>query len=506
MNQLLQHPILEPLGWTLIHFLWQGAMLALLLAIGLTLLRSRPAQMRYTLSCLVLVALALCPLLTFLLLAPHPATAFVGVAGVTLSVHKVAPYLPLLVWSWGIGVIALSTHLFLGWLGVYRLAHKQVAPVPHWLETRFEQIARNMGIRRRVTLLASGLAQAPMAFGFVRQIVLLPAGALVGLSPKALEAILAHELAHIRRHDYLVNFLQTLLEVVLFYHPAIWWVSRQIREERENCCDDLAVALLGDKKLYAHALASLEEWRGQVNQPALAANGGDLLHRIRRILGVAVPRPLSTKAGAVGTGLLLAGTLCLLLCLSAPKAKTAVTRRAVKAVSIPTEPTESQLPPDVPPLKGHPNVTFATPATGHTPFSTKPAPTHKPVRLQTPKAIVRAEADTPTPVKPPTPKAKPEVPVDLVSEVDDDHDPDTAWLKPIVQSAQKAALKNFAKLEVQAQIDKGLDEANRAIQEAHKEIQKAEAEEQSLEAKRAIKVGHEAINLVQKALAGLGKH
>src|SRR6185503_3583474 len=120
--------------------------------------------------------------------------------------------------------------------------------------------------------------------GWVKPAVLLPAAALTGLSTVQLESLLAHELAHVRRHDYLVNLLQGLIETLLFYHPAVWWVSRQIRREREHCCDDIAVALCGDVKLYAGALAQLEELRGRVLEPALAATGGELLGRIRRLL------------------------------------------------------------------------------------------------------------------------------------------------------------------------------------------------------------------------------
>jgi hypothetical protein len=150
----------------------------------------------------------------------------------------------------------------------------------------------------------------------MKPVVLLPASALAGLSPHQLEAILAHELAHIRRHDYLVNLVQTLVETLLFYHPAVWWLSRRIRAERENCCDDLAVSLSGDAYTYAKALADLEALRGSGAPLVIAANGGSLVHRVRRLLGapthagrapgwlagsVSVVVMLGIAAGAVGT-------------------------------------------------------------------------------------------------------------------------------------------------------------------------------------------------------------
>ena len=128
----------------------------------------------------------------------------------------------------------------------------------------------------------------PTVIGWLKPVVLLPASALAALSPQQLEAILAHELAHIRRHDYLVNLLQTLVETLLFYHPAVWWLSRRIRIERENCCDDLAVSLCGDPVAYANALADLESLRSETaptHHIAMAATGGALLQRVRRLLG-----------------------------------------------------------------------------------------------------------------------------------------------------------------------------------------------------------------------------
>src|ERR1700677_2488212 len=114
----------------------------------------------------------------------------------------------------------------------------------------------------------------------------MPGGALAGLPVDQVEALLAHELAHIWRNDYLVNLLQSVAEAVLFYHPAVWWVSEQIRAERELCCDDLAVAACGgDVLTYARALAGVESFRPAHTDTVLAANGGSLVSRIRRLIG-----------------------------------------------------------------------------------------------------------------------------------------------------------------------------------------------------------------------------
>jgi beta-lactamase regulating signal transducer with metallopeptidase domain len=132
--------------------------------------------------------------------------------------------------------------------------------------------------------LESSLVDAPTVIGFLKPVILLPTSALTGLSMQQLELLLAHELAHIRRHDYLVNILQSVIETLLFYHPAVWWVSHRIRVEREHCCDDVAVRVSGNAVVYAKALATLETLRHEP-QLALAANGGQLVKRIKRVLG-----------------------------------------------------------------------------------------------------------------------------------------------------------------------------------------------------------------------------
>jgi beta-lactamase regulating signal transducer with metallopeptidase domain len=141
----------------------------------------------------------------------------------------------------------------------------------------------------------------------LRPVILLPASALTGLSPQQLEAIIAHELAHIRRHDYLINLLQTVVETLLFYHPAVWWVSRRIRQEREHCCDDLAVAVCGDALTYARALLEMEQLRAAGPQLAMAANGGSLMNRIQRLVG-AQPKH-SNRFGGLFAGVITLTTL-----------------------------------------------------------------------------------------------------------------------------------------------------------------------------------------------------
>src|SRR6185295_3081242 len=160
--------------------------------------------------------------------------------------------------------------------------------------------AQRLGVRQAVAILQSTLVDVPAVVVVVRPLVLVPASALTGLSTRELEAVLAHELAHIRRHDYLVNLLQTTIETLFFYHPAVWWVSAQARQEREHCCDDLAVAACGDVLTYARALTALEHLRGCEVQLAVAASGGSLLVRIQRLLRRGAPAHYGFESGLAG--------------------------------------------------------------------------------------------------------------------------------------------------------------------------------------------------------------
>jgi beta-lactamase regulating signal transducer with metallopeptidase domain len=353
----LAQPWLSPLGWSLLHFLWQGALLAALLAAVLYLLRGSAANWRYLAACTVLLLMAACPPATLRVLTSGPATdpsrptdprpgeflatlhpavsdpnarpgggakrgagprGEAGGARLNASVppvprsrwqpaQRLEPLLPWLVAAWLSGVLLLSLRLLGSWAAVQRLRRRGTRPITGALPVRLTELARRMGIARPVLLRESALVDAPAVIGAVRAVILLPVSALSGLTPAQLEAILVHELAHIRRHDYLINLLQTALETVLFYHPAVWWVSRCIRLERENCCDDLAVAALGDRITYARALTALEALRSAPGGLAMAANGGDLLGRIQRILGR--PSPQSGPAAGWLGGILMTALL-----------------------------------------------------------------------------------------------------------------------------------------------------------------------------------------------------
>jgi GWxTD domain-containing protein len=282
----------QALGWTLLHFVWEGAAVALLLAAVLPAVRT--ARVRYGAACLAMLAMAAAFAVT--LWVEWPARA-VGAPDqkfeVTQPVLRVVPQgdgpvrpggPPAWVAEiWIAGVLLLAIRRIAGWHATRRLrtVGTCVAAAP-WPE-RLAQLSARLRIGRPVVLLESCMTDVPLLVGYLRPVILVPAGLLAGLPAEQLEYILVHELAHIARHDYLVNLLQSAVEALLFYHPAVWWVSSVMRAERENCCDDAVVAVNGDARGYAAALVRIEESRAP--EPALAANGGSLSRRVRRLLG-----------------------------------------------------------------------------------------------------------------------------------------------------------------------------------------------------------------------------
>lgn len=332
MNLPMDHPALLALAWTLLHFLWQGALLGLAAKAGLWLLRRRSPQARYLFAAAAMVAMAAAPLATFAVLAPSadaaaptraiPALtlAAAGNAAQPLSWLRetglaLRPLLPWAVAAWMAGVAVLSLRLLGGWLWLVRLRARLAEPAGACWQLTVNTLARRMKLRCEVRIFRSFAVDTPMVIGWLKPLVLVPAAALTGLSPEALEAVLAHELAHVRRHDYLVNLAQSVLEVLLFYHPAVWWISAQVRQERELCCDDAAVALCGDPVLYARALAALEGLRGTAlpaTRLAPAAHGGSLMNRIQRLIAPTLPPSPSRRAGilaALAVTALGAGTV-----------------------------------------------------------------------------------------------------------------------------------------------------------------------------------------------------
>lgn len=313
----MNHVLVEQIGLTLMHFLWQGAIIGLLYAATLPLTRNASARTRYTLAVSTLLLLAAAPAVTLAVLAgpgthTGPAAGALEPAMLVLGVGAEGAtggqaLMGWIVAAWLLGVLVLSLRLILGWQFLRRLRrqadHAAAAPLAQMLQRLLERL----DIRRPVAVAVSRGIRSPVVIGWLKPLVLLPPAIAAGLPARQLEMVLAHELAHVRRFDHLINLFQTVVETVLFYHPVVRWVSRRIRVERENACDDLAVAVTADRLAYVEMLASLEKLRYEGPRLALAMHDGQVLSRIRRLVEQGRPgRQLGLTVPALLAGLLLA--------------------------------------------------------------------------------------------------------------------------------------------------------------------------------------------------------
>jgi beta-lactamase regulating signal transducer with metallopeptidase domain len=329
IETLLDRPVFQALGWTLIHFVWEGALVAILYASVSVLLRRSTANVRYAAACGAMLLMLIAPAATMFAVSRDLMPSFGGAPAVTgdnaqtssvigrsaddqqfagfvtsevqsASVSQGSPMkqwaadrlpraMPWLLALWFLGVLLLSLRFAGGLFTAQRLKRVETSAIIQLWQEKLFALCAQLKVSRPVRLCESALVEVPTVIGWLRPVILIPVSAMTGLSAEQLEALLAHELAHIRRCDYLVNLVQTTIETLLFYHPAVWWVSRQVRQEREHCCDDLAVAACGDVLTYARALAALEQLRIVAPQLAVAASGGSLLVRIQRLLRQRAP-------------------------------------------------------------------------------------------------------------------------------------------------------------------------------------------------------------------------
>jgi len=314
------------LGWTLLHFCWQGAAIAVLYAAADRMTMRLGVKVRYGVALLALMLMPVAALVTFVeqeRLVVHVtqggheiAASQLGVmhASVVKNLPMVAPMVEsseiwiagnarhLLPWIdgvWLVGVLLLALRAAGGWYELQRVRRCARLAIPVEVEASFQRVLKQLRMGRKIALRISDEVISPMAMGVWRAAVILPVSALMQLAPAQLEAVLAHELAHIRRWDYLYNLLQTTVECLLFFHPAVWWVSRCTRDLREACCDEVAARSCEDPVIYAEALLQLEEQRSRSLQMAVAlkGNNGSLLIRVRQILGEGMTMERTTTSG-----------------------------------------------------------------------------------------------------------------------------------------------------------------------------------------------------------------
>jgi beta-lactamase regulating signal transducer with metallopeptidase domain len=326
MNWLRDGEVMA-LGWTLLHFCWQGTVIAMLYVMVDRAAGNASRNTRYGISFATLAAMPFVAVMTFLkqerlwILMPssgHESYASkLAISMTPLSAQSLLlprrfneasfgllsnadQLLPWIVGFWLAGVLFLALRAAGGWWRLEQIRASSIIAIPVEVESSFHRVTAHLRIGRKIALYISDEVISPMAMGVWRTAIILPMSAAVQLSPEQLEAVLAHEIEHIRRCDYLCNVLQTIVECLLFFHPAVWWVSRRTRDLRELCCDEVAARNCADPKIYVEALLQLESQRTKRPQLAMALRGhkGSLLQRVKQLLGEEIIAERETMYGA----------------------------------------------------------------------------------------------------------------------------------------------------------------------------------------------------------------
>ncbi len=329
------------LGWALLHFCWQGTAIAVAYAIIDRMTAHATSKVRYIVPLAALMIMPAIVIGTFALelrvatpiypiatattnapvdpsIWPTPALHELPLAsGLENSTNRLAiradRMLPWVDAVWLVGVLLLALRSLGGWFHLAVVRRRARRMIPHEIERAFLRLCERVEVGRKVVLRASDEVISPLAMGLWRATVILPISAVLSLPPEELEAVIAHELGHIRRWDYLWNLIQTAVESVLFFHPAVWWLSRTVRERRELCCDEIAVRSCSDATVYARALLRLEEQRTIRLRMAMAFGGcrGSLLQRVKKVLGedIAMENRMTSGVSAATAGALVIALL-----------------------------------------------------------------------------------------------------------------------------------------------------------------------------------------------------
>ena len=319
---------MQTLAWSLLHFLWQGAAIAAVAAAFMAVLR-KPAS-RYLIGITALALMLGSFVVTFAAIS-EPAATVAEVAAIGApaavppsvngasqhSVHELmeeqaaissASDFAWIARGWLLGVFVFALRIAFGLAVLEQLRRRNLIALPEALVVRFRILQHRLGIRRVIQYCECHSLNVPAVIGLFRPVVLLPVRALTGLTPEQLEAVIAHELAHVKRFDVAVNFFQVIAETLFFFHPAVWWLNKRIRADREDCCDDVAIAECGGKVGYARALATMETWR-DVPDFAMAVTGSPVATRVARLLGISQQQNGARTAGVVTASLALATAL-----------------------------------------------------------------------------------------------------------------------------------------------------------------------------------------------------
>ncbi|MFC2154937.1 M56 family metallopeptidase [Acidobacteriota bacterium] len=308
ISHIASQPLINAIGWTILHSIWQSAAVALGFAILMFFLRRYSSRTRYLIGVMALLLVLGISLTTFFnVYDPGTGTnSAITTANSTIPLLSEGSrsgnlyrqglfagftdyfnrHLPLIVTLWFLGVLVLILKLAGGFLYNQRVkSYHTRTPGKSWQNHLFK-LCRRIGIKKPVRLLESSLVKGPVTIGHIKPLILFPVGMMTGLPCDQVEALLAHELAHILRKDYLVNIVQNIIDILYFFHPGVRWMSAYVRAERENCCDDIAVSISGDSVNFVRALTSIDDCAGKEITPALAAAGkrATLFGRVKRLM------------------------------------------------------------------------------------------------------------------------------------------------------------------------------------------------------------------------------
>ncbi len=316
MKALFNDNIINALGWSLFHTLWQGIILAVFIGVILHLLRHKSSQIRYFISVSTIFIIVGLSVYHFIhhfdnsFITADDYSEQIGITTISESqfvdlsdlnahnkkqislnlvvskVQKISKYFPVIVKFWLIGILFFLVKFIVGYFYTQRLrTHGIWTLSENWIQ-KFEKIKSNLKISKKIQYLESQVVRIPMVVGYFKPVILIPTEMLTGIPTEQIESIIAHELAHIKRNDYIINVLLSIIETVFFFHPAVWYLSNKIRDERENCCDDIALSVINDSLAYAKALVSIQELTLNKHYSAVAFSGRKkhLLNRIKRMI------------------------------------------------------------------------------------------------------------------------------------------------------------------------------------------------------------------------------
>ncbi len=306
----------DTIGIVLIHFIWQAAVVALITYVISLISKKTSARLRYVIYFLSLLLMILLPIFTVHMdlykandnisetaankINPVQSKVviengrYIGTQyrrSESLSAYNeeiislIEPYLPYITTAWLIGVFTIFLFHVFGFLKFRKLIQQIRLNLDSVWEKKILRLINNLNIQRKIQISKLPGLEWPVVVGFLRPVLLIPVSFFTGMNDEFIESIILHELAHIKRYDYFMNMVQAIIETLGFFHPAVWWISKKIREERENCCDDIAINEIGDSLIYVKSLVKLEESRANYKL-MVAANGGNLFRRITRILGL----------------------------------------------------------------------------------------------------------------------------------------------------------------------------------------------------------------------------